>query len=144
MVNAEIQTLSEPDGTPVTNVAFDLSRDQLAAASYALGDVVLERHRGQSLEIDDVLALRELTGVRDEVERLAGAGGHATMLMTLGRFIALHDAVDQWVQSRHDRGWGREADDEAMPYLGAMLGPMADLRGRALTATLGGSEATSG
>jgi hypothetical protein len=144
MVNAEIQTLSEPDGTPVTNVAFDLSRDQLAAASHALGEVVVERHRGQSLEIDDVLALRELTGVRDEVERLADSGGHATMLMTLGRFIALHDAVDEWVQTRGERGWGREADDEAMPYLDAMLGPMVDLRGRALTATLGGSEATQG
>ena len=25
MVNAEIQTLHEPDGSPVTNVTFDLS-----------------------------------------------------------------------------------------------------------------------
>jgi len=144
MVNAEIQTLSEPDGTPVMNVAFDLSRDQLAAASHALGEMVLERHRGQALEIDDVLALRELTGVRDEVERLAVGGGHATMLMTLGRFIALHDAVDEWVHTRTDRGWVREADEDALPFLGAMLGPMAALRGRALTATLGGSETPSG
>ena len=31
MVNAEIQTLHEPDGTPVTNVTFDLSTLQLGA-----------------------------------------------------------------------------------------------------------------
>ena len=136
MVNAEIQSLSEPDGTPVTNVAFDLSRDQLAAASHAVGEIVLERHRGHSLEMDDVLALRELTGVRDELERLADAGLHATVLLPLGRFIVLHDAVDEWVGSRRDRGWGREADDVALPFLGGMLPPMADLRGDAVAATL--------
>lgn len=142
MVNADTQTLTEPDGTPVTNVTFDLSREQLAATSHALGEMLLERHRGQALEMDDVLALRELTGVRDEVDRLAVGGGHATMLLTLGRFIALHDAVDEWVVSRTDRGWARDADEEAMPLLAAMLPSMADLRGLGLTAALSASTAS--
>lgn len=143
MVNEDIQTLHDPDGAPVCNVAFDLSGDQLAAASYACGELVLERHRGQALEIDDVLALRELTGVRDELARLSEAGGHATIVMTLGRLITLHDAIDEWATSRTGRGWLRDADREAMPFVGGMLGPMAALRGRALTAVLGSETAAS-
>lgn len=142
MVNAEIQTLHEPDGTPVTNVTFDLSSVQLGAASYALGEMILERHRGADLEVDDVLALRDLTIVRDDFSRLADAGVNATVLMTLGRLIAFHDAADEWVNSRTDRGWLREADTEALPYVGAMLGPMASLREGAVAAALGSTAAS--
>ena len=142
MVNADIQTLHEPDGSPVCNVVFDLSADQLAAASHASGEIVLERHRGHDLDVDDVLALRELTGVRDELTRLADLGGHATMVMPLARFIALHDAVDEWVTSRTGRGWLRDADEDAMPLAGALLAPMASLRERAVCAVLGTAATT--
>jgi hypothetical protein len=137
MVNVEIRTLHEPDGTPVCNVAFDLSAQQLTASEHASGEMLLERHRGASLDVDGVLALRELTGVRDELDRLADAGGHARLTLPLARFIALHDALDEYVNTRTGRDWAREADAEALPVLGAMLGHMAALRADALTAVLG-------
>jgi hypothetical protein len=137
MVNAHVYTLHEPDGTPVCNVAFDLSDAQLAAAAHATGELVVERHRGEALELDDVLALRDLTAVRDELGRLVEAGGHASLVMPLGRYIVLHDALDEWVATRVERGWTREADDEALPFLEALIGPMADLRAEALAAVLG-------
>ena len=144
MVNEEIQQLHEPDGTPVCNVGFDLSAAQLAAASYALGEMLIERHRGQELEIDDVLALRELTSVRDELQVLADAEANARLLLTLGRFIALHDAVDEYVVTRTGRDWLRDADREALPFVGALLAPMATLRADALAAVLGSSETAAG
>lgn len=140
MVNSEIQQLQDPDGSPVCNVGFDLSAAQLSAASHALGEMLVERHRGQELEIDDVIALRELTGVRDEVHTLAEAEAHARLVMTLGRFITLHDALDEFVVTRTGRDWLREADKEALPVAGALLGPMADLRADALNAVLASSE----
>ena len=143
MINGEITTLHEPDGTPVCNVAFDVSTAQLSAAAHAVGETVLERHRGASLETDDVLALRELTGVRDELDHLAVAGANARMVLPLARFIVLHDALHEWVESRHERGWGRETDDAAMPVAGAMLGPMDDLRGDAVEAALSAGSATA-
>lgn len=143
MINAEIHTLHEPDGTPVCNVAFDLSADQLAATAHASGEMLVERHRGQALETDDVLALRELTGVRDELARLSDARGHGTLVLPLGRFSVLHDAVDEWVTTRTGRDWLRKADTDALPLVGELLAPMAALRARALTATLG-AETTSG
>ena len=137
MVNAHVHTLHEPDGTPVCNVSFDLSDLQVRAAAHATGELVVERHRGVALELDDVLALRQLTGVRDELDSLVEAGAHATIVLPLARFIVLHDAVDEWVATRVERGWTREADDEALPFLEALLGPMADLRADALAAVLG-------
>jgi hypothetical protein len=137
MVNAEIRTLQDPDGTPVCNAAFDLSIDQLRAAAHAAGEVRVERHRGEMLSTDDVLALRELTSVCDELERLADAGGHATVVLPLARFVALHDALAEWVATRAERGWLREADDDAFPFVDAVLDPMASLRADALRATLG-------
>ncbi len=137
MVNTAITTLHEPDGTPVCNVAFDLSDAQLRAAAHAVGEVLVERHRGRELDVEAVLALRELTGVRDELDLLAGGEGHATLVMPLGRFIALHDALDEWVISRTGRDWRREADEEHLPFARAMLGPMEALREDALAAALG-------
>ena len=137
MVNAQVHTLHEPDGSPVTNVAFDLSDLQLRAAAHAVGELVVERHRGESLELDDVLALREITGLRDELDRLVDSEAHATLVFPLARFIVLHDAVDEWVATRVERGWTREADDEALPFLDALLGPMGDLRAEALAAVFG-------
>ena len=140
MVNEEIQQLHEPDGTPVCNVGFDLSAAQLSAASHALGEMLIERHRGQALDIDDVLALRQLTSVRDEFQTLADADANARLTLTLGRFIALHDAVDEYVVTRTGRDWLRDADRDALPFVGALLGPMATLRADALAAVLGSSE----
>jgi hypothetical protein len=106
--------------------------------------MLVERHRGHALETDDVLKLRELTGVKDELQRLADAGGHARLVLPLARFIALHDAVDEWVCTRTGRDWLREADKESLPLVGAMLGSMTTLRADALMAVLSASETASG
>ena len=81
--------------------------------------------------------MRVLMGVRDEIEQLAEADANAHVVLTLSRFIVLHDAVDEYVTSRNARDWAREPEAEAMPFLDAMLGPMATLRAQALAAALG-------
>jgi hypothetical protein len=139
MINGEIRTLHEPDGTPVLNVAFDVSTEQLRAAVHAAGEIVLERHRGHELEIDDVLALRVLTSVRDELDHFAGAEANAHVVLPLARFIVLHDAVHEWAGSREERGWARSDDERALDLTRAMLPEMDRLRAQALEAALGES-----
>ena len=136
MVNAQVRTLHEPDGTPVTNLAFDLSQTQIESASLACGEMLLVRHRGQALDTDAVLALRELTAVCDELHRLGEMHANAHVVLPLARFNVLHDTVDEWVVSRSERGWLRKADEDAMPILDAMLTPMSALRGEAVEAAL--------
>jgi hypothetical protein len=141
MVNPGIRMLHEPDGTPVCNAAFDLSVEQLCAAAHAASEIRTEHHRGQALSTDEVLALRELTGVCDELSRLSDAGGHATVVFQLARLVTLHDALAEWVASRLERGWMREADHEAFALVDAMLAPMAQLRADGLAAVLGAQPA---
>jgi hypothetical protein len=110
MVNAELRTLHAADGTPVCNVSFDLSTEQ---------------------------ALRELTGVSDELHRLAEPGAHATVVLPLARFAALHDALTEWVAHHDQLGWMREDDAAIYPMIAALTDPMASLREDALHAVLG-------
>jgi len=144
MVNSELRTLIDVDGTPVCNVSFDLSSVQLAAAAPVVDAVRVGRHRGHELSTDDVLALRELTGLADELHRLAEHGAHASIVLPLARFAALHDALGEWVQSAGERGWMREEDRERYPVIEALLEPMGELRGEALQAVLGAASQPSG
>jgi hypothetical protein len=128
--------LRDPEGAPVCNVAFDLSADQLSAAAHAASEVRTERHRGATLSTDDVLAMRELTGVVDELAGYAEAAGHTTVTLPLARMVALHDALDEWLATREARGWMRGADETAHPFVAALVGPMGALRADAVRATL--------
>ena len=139
MVNAELRTLHAADGTPVCNVSFDLSAQQLHAAARAAEAVRLERHRHQELSTDDVLALRELTGLSDELHMLAEQDAHATVILQLARFVALHDALSEWLAAADERGWMREDDQAIHPLVAALIDPMASLRADALHAVLGES-----
>lgn len=140
MVNAEIRTLHAADGTPVCNVSFDLSAQQIAAAVQAVDAMRLHRHQNAELSTDDVLALRELTGLSDELHRLAEGEAHATVVLPLARFAALHDALTEWVHLHDDRGWMREDDSAIHAVIAALLDPMASLRADALHAVLGEGE----
>lgn len=137
MVNAEIRMLHDADGTPVCNVSFDLSARQLAAVAHAVEAARIARHRGHDHSTDDVLALRELTGVSDEIHRLAEHEAHGSVVLPLARFAVLHDALNDWVHAIDGQGWRREADDDAYPVVEALLEPMAALRAEALQAMLG-------
>ncbi|HVI37487.1 MAG TPA: hypothetical protein VM684_14745 [Gaiellales bacterium] len=139
MVNPELHMLHDTDGLPVCNVSFDLSADQIASAAHVVEDVRLERHRHQALSTDDVLALRELTGLSDELHGLAEQHAHASLLLTLARFTALHDALGDWIHAADERGWMREEDREHYTRADALLDPMAQLRADALQAVLGQS-----
>src|SRR5919197_6046637 len=136
MINPEVRTLHEADGTPVCNVSFDLSAEQLAAAVQAVEAVRLARHRDEALGTDDVLALRELTSVSDELHRLAEHGAHATLVLPLARFVALHDALGEWVHALDERGWMRDEEREPWTLIEPLLEPMAQLRAEALHAAL--------
>jgi hypothetical protein len=143
MVNAELRTLHAADGTPVCNVSFDLSNEQLRAAAHAAEAIRLDRHRHLELSTDDVLALRELTGITDELQMLADQGANATVILQLARFVALHDALVEWVHAAQERGWMREDDAAILPFVAALLDPMASLRADALHAVLGETARTA-
>ena len=143
MVNGVIHMLSDPDGTPVANAAFDLSHDQLVATAHAAGAVRVERHRDAALETDAVLALRELTAIADELDRLAAAEGHGTVVLPLARLVMLHDALVEFSDARHAADFVREEDRGPLPLVDELLAPMCELRTDGLHAVLGAASRES-
>jgi hypothetical protein len=90
-----------------------------------------------------VLALRELTGLSDELHLLADQAANATVVFQLARFVAMHDAISEWVHAADARGWMREDDEAAYPFVAALIDPMAGLRADALHAVLGDAAPTA-
>jgi hypothetical protein len=68
MRNAHIDISKGLDGESVVFVCFDLRADELAAAARAVEAVKTERYRTPRISADDVLELRELTALADELE----------------------------------------------------------------------------
>ena len=56
------------DGEHVVLACFDLREDEVAAAGRAVAATAAERYRTPRISADDVLELRELTALKDELE----------------------------------------------------------------------------
>lgn len=136
MVGEAIHILEALDGTPVCNVSFDLSAAQLAAAARAATAVRLRRHRGETLDTDAVLALRDLTSLCDELDRLAEQQASATVILSLAQLALLNDVLGEWCRELDARGWGREQELSDRPLIDAMTAPMAALCERAMARAL--------
>ncbi len=68
MHHAHIDISQGLDGERVVLACFDLREDELAAAARAVAAIAAERYRTPRISADDVLELRELTALKDELE----------------------------------------------------------------------------
>ena len=81
MHRAHIDISRDLEGDPVVHACFDLRQDEVVAARHAVQAVATERYRMSSMSADDVVELRELTALADEltggmpVETLDGSAG---------------------------------------------------------------------
>jgi hypothetical protein len=68
MHNAHIDISNGLDGEHVVFVCFDLREDEIAAAARAVEATKTERYRTPRIEADDVVGMRELTALADELD----------------------------------------------------------------------------
>jgi hypothetical protein len=68
MQQAHIDISRGLEGERVVLACFDLREDELAAAARAVAATAAERYRTPRISADDVLELRELTALKDELE----------------------------------------------------------------------------
>jgi hypothetical protein len=142
MVNAHIDISKGLDGESVVLACFDLGEEQLAASAHAVAAASSERYRIAELSADDVLELRELTALADELADLALRPGLRTVVLRPARLSAFRNAVARFVESRDEAEWLREEDREPLAIVRALLDPLEDLCADALRAALSGSEAS--
>jgi hypothetical protein len=136
MLNARIDITKDLEGHPVVLAVFDVSGPELVAAAHAVGAVRAERYRNAELGTDDVLAMRELTALADELGDLVARDVAGTMVLRPSRLTVLRDVLDSFVTGRDEAEWIREEDREPLAGSRALLWPVSDLCADALRAAL--------
>ena len=149
MHNAHIDISKGLDGEHVVFVCFDLREDEIAAAAHAVEATKAERYRNPRIEADDVVGMRELTALADElghalppVEPADGVPpaeaeqAIAKMVFRPARVSVLRDAVAAFVESRDEAEWVAAEDREPLALLRPMLLPLEQLSADAVRAAL--------
>jgi hypothetical protein len=67
MQRAHIDISRDLEGDPVVFACFDLRQDEVMAARHAVEAVATERYRMSSMSADDVVEMRELAALADEL-----------------------------------------------------------------------------
>lgn len=124
------------DGEPIVFACFDLNEAEVAASAHAVAATVSERFRTSTMSADEVLELRELTALADELAEQARHAESQTVVMRPARLSTYHDALAGFVQMRDEAEWVREADRDSLACLRALLLPLEDLCAEAMRAAL--------
>jgi hypothetical protein len=137
MINARIDTSTGLDGEPVVLACFDLDGPEVSALAHAVKAVSAERFRTATMSTDDVLEMRELTALADELTSLVGLeDGLRTVVMRPARLTACRNALATFVELRDEAEWMREEDREALSRARGLLPALEDLCADALRAAL--------
>src|SRR5690242_14382697 len=105
MLRARIDLSHGVDGEPIVLAFFDLGEQQVAAASPAVAAMATERFRSVSMSVDDVLELRELTALADELAATGPESGMRTLVLRPARLSALRDSAARFVETRDEAEW---------------------------------------
>ncbi len=149
MQNAHIDISKGLDGEHVVFVCFDLREDEIAAAARAVEATKTERYRTPRIEADDVIGMRELTALADELAHALPAAEPADgappadaeqaigkMVFRPARVSVLRDAVAAFVESRDEAEWVSEEDREPLTLLRGILLPLEQLSADAMRVAL--------
>ena len=85
---------------------------------------------------DDVIELRELTGLADELGEPGSEGAARTLVFSPARLNLYRDALAGFVDSRDEAEWLREEDREALAQARELLPALGHLSEEALRAAL--------
>ena len=122
--NGRIETSKDLDGHAVVLACLDLSGEEARAAAHVMAAVRRERYGTTELGADDVLAMRELTALADELGHV-GEGLAISLVLKPARLTALRDALDGFVTERDESEWLREEDREPLRSPAPCCGPSA-------------------
>jgi hypothetical protein len=136
MYNARIDTTQGLDGESVVLACFDLDDDEITASAHGVKFTSGARFRNIEMSTDDVLDLRELTALTDDLEDLLQYAGMKTVVMRPSRLNAWRDALTYFVEARDEAGWMRDEDRKPMSVARELLWPLGDLCADAMRAAL--------
>jgi hypothetical protein len=136
MLHARIDITQGLDGEPVVLAVFDLGEEEISASAHAVRLMSTERFRTAVMSVDDVLEMRELTALTDELTSHADGKGVRTLVMRPSRLTAWRHALEHFVTSRDEADWMRDSDREPLAIVRGLLWPLEDLAADAMRAAL--------
>ena len=139
MINSHVDISQGLDGEAVVLACFDLGEELLAASAHAVKAASAERYRTAEMSVDDVLELREITALADELADLALRPGMRTVVLRPARLTIYRDTVAHFVESRDEAEWLREEDREPLSLVRGLLLPLEELAADTLRAALTGT-----
>lgn len=124
------------DGEAVVLACIDLGEEEVRASTHAVGATISERFRVPPISGDDVVELRELTGLADELGQPGPEGAVRTLAFSPARLNLFRDAVAYFVARRDQAEWMREEDREPLALVRPLLPTLGELSREALRAAL--------
>jgi hypothetical protein len=124
------------DGGPVVLAVIDLAEGEVRASAHAVRAVIEERFRRSEMSGEDVLRLRELTSLADELGEPGPDGAIRTLVFSPARLSLWRDALGDFAHSRDEAEWIRGEDREALARIRELLLALDDLSEDALRAAI--------
>ena len=136
MLRGRIDISRDMEGEVVVLACIDLAEEDVRASAHAVNATISERFRVQAISGDDVLKLRELTGLADELGEPGVEGAVRTLVFSPARLNLYREAIADFVDSRSEADWIREEEREALGRVRELLPGLAELSEEALRAAL--------
>jgi hypothetical protein len=126
VLHREILVPPGPDGGQAEAV-FDLSGTQIPALAAALAHLRRTRFAGASLGTDEVLELRGLDALAEQLDGLAALGGHAPVRTGADGVSALARAALVYVRERDTESYQSPEERERIAALSDLADPLIEL-----------------
>jgi hypothetical protein len=136
MLRGRIDISRDIEGEVLVLACIDLGDEEVKASAHAVGATISERFRVPAISSDDVLKVRELTGLADELGKPGPEGAARTLVFSPARLNLYREALADFVESRSEAEWIREEDREALARVHELLPGLAELSEEALRAAL--------
>jgi hypothetical protein len=136
MLRGHIDISKDLDGNAVVLACIDLAEDEVRGSAHAVRATVAERFRMTAISGDDVIQLRELTGLADELGEPGPDGVVRTLVFSPARLNVYRDALARFVDSRDEAEWIRDEDREPLARARELLPALGELSEEALRAAL--------
>jgi hypothetical protein len=136
MLRGHIDISHDLDGEVVVLACMDLAEEEVKGSAHAVRATIAERFRVPVISGDDVLELRELTALADELGEPGPEGAVRTLVFSPARLNVYRDALTRFVDSCDESEWIREEDREPLARARELLPALGELSEEAIRAAL--------
>jgi hypothetical protein len=136
MLRGRIDISRDLDGDVVVLACIDLADEEVRASAHAVRSFVEGRFRVPAISGDDVVELRELTGLADELGEPGPEGAVRTLVFKPARLSIYREALIGFVDGRDEADWLRDEDREPLERVRELLPALGALSEEAIRAAL--------